>query len=329
MIFADKLINLRKKNGWSQEELAELMNVSRQAISKWEGAQSIPSLDKILTLSKLFGVSTDFLLKDEIDKSEDTDILMDIEKNMYVSIEEALCFLTVKEETSKKIAFATFLCILSPICLLFLGALSEEKRYNISVDMAFGVGMIVMIILALFAIVLFVISGNKTAQYEYLEKESFETGYGLEEIVKEKQKKYLPTYNKLNILAIILCVISTIPLFMGIMINENNVILIISMLNVLLLISGMGVYIFIRTGIVWSSYEKLLQVGDYTNEKKRLAPTIELFGWIYWLIVVAVFLGYSFKTSNWEFSWGILVIGGILFPALLATIKLFQKKNKF
>ena len=55
MIFAEKLLKLRKKNGWSQEELAELMNVSRQAISKWEGAQATPSLDKILTLSKLFG----------------------------------------------------------------------------------------------------------------------------------------------------------------------------------------------------------------------------------------------------------------------------------
>ena len=44
MIFADKLMNLRKKNGWSQEELAEKLNVSRQTISKWEGALSMPDL---------------------------------------------------------------------------------------------------------------------------------------------------------------------------------------------------------------------------------------------------------------------------------------------
>ena len=70
MIFADKLIQLRKKNGWSQEELANLMNVSRQSVSKWEGAQSIPDLDKMVKLSELFGVSTDFLLKDEIEECE-------------------------------------------------------------------------------------------------------------------------------------------------------------------------------------------------------------------------------------------------------------------
>ena len=62
MIFADKLTQLRKKAGWSQEELAEQMNVTRQSVSKWEGAQSVPDLEKMIRLSELFGVSTDYLL---------------------------------------------------------------------------------------------------------------------------------------------------------------------------------------------------------------------------------------------------------------------------
>ena len=66
MIFADNPIELSKKNGWSQEELAERLNVTRQSVSKWEGAQSIPDLDKILMLAQIFGVTTDYLLKDEI-----------------------------------------------------------------------------------------------------------------------------------------------------------------------------------------------------------------------------------------------------------------------
>ncbi|MDE6133678.1 MAG: helix-turn-helix domain-containing protein, partial [Oscillospiraceae bacterium] len=70
MILADKIIELRKKSGLSQEELAEKMNVSRQSVSKWEGAQSIPDLDKILALSKIFGVSTDYLLKDDFEAEE-------------------------------------------------------------------------------------------------------------------------------------------------------------------------------------------------------------------------------------------------------------------
>ena len=66
MILADKIIRLRKKNGWSQEELADKMNVSRQAVSKWEAAQTTPDLEKILLLGNLFGVTTDYLLKDEL-----------------------------------------------------------------------------------------------------------------------------------------------------------------------------------------------------------------------------------------------------------------------
>ena len=64
MTFSDKLIALRRKAGWSQEELAERLNVSRQSVSKWEGAQSMPDIDKIVQLSSLFGVTTDYLLKD-------------------------------------------------------------------------------------------------------------------------------------------------------------------------------------------------------------------------------------------------------------------------
>ena len=70
MILADKIVQLRKKNGWSQEELAAQLNVSRQAVSKWEGAQSVPDLDRILQMSALFGVTTDYLLKDEMEMEE-------------------------------------------------------------------------------------------------------------------------------------------------------------------------------------------------------------------------------------------------------------------
>ena len=45
MIFADKLIKLRRQKGWSQEELAEQMSVTRQSVSKWESMQSLPDLD--------------------------------------------------------------------------------------------------------------------------------------------------------------------------------------------------------------------------------------------------------------------------------------------
>ena len=63
MILADKIIRLRRKNGWSQEELAEKMNVSRQAVSKWESGASDPSTSNLLALAKLYGVSAEDLLR--------------------------------------------------------------------------------------------------------------------------------------------------------------------------------------------------------------------------------------------------------------------------
>ncbi len=67
MILADKIIDLRKKNGLSQEELADKLGGSRQSISKWEGAQSVPDMNRILAMADLFGVSTDYLLRDEME----------------------------------------------------------------------------------------------------------------------------------------------------------------------------------------------------------------------------------------------------------------------
>lgn len=56
MIIADKIVSLRKRAGWSQEELAEKLGVTRQSVSKWEGAQSVPDMDKVVSMSRLFGV---------------------------------------------------------------------------------------------------------------------------------------------------------------------------------------------------------------------------------------------------------------------------------
>ena len=97
MIFADKLIELRKKNGWSQEELAEKLSVTRQSVSKWEGAQSIPELSKILQMAQMFGVTTDYLLRDEIEAIECTEAEeWDRPALRRVSMEEADAFLRVK-----------------------------------------------------------------------------------------------------------------------------------------------------------------------------------------------------------------------------------------
>ncbi len=165
MILADKIISQRKKNGWSQEELAQAVGVSRQAVSKWEGAQSVPDLDKVLRLAQLFGVSTDFLLKDELEEAEYTAAPQeDAPQVRSVSMEEACAFLQVKALTAKRIAFATFLCILAPICLMVLAAASEVQALHISQAFAGGMGMIVLLLLVAAAVAIFISCGRRPAR---------------------------------------------------------------------------------------------------------------------------------------------------------------------
>lgn len=69
MKLADKIVGLRKSKGMSQEELAEKLNISRQAISRWEMGSAMPEAKNTLQITKLFGVTTDYLLNDDYDLS--------------------------------------------------------------------------------------------------------------------------------------------------------------------------------------------------------------------------------------------------------------------
>lgn len=71
MKLSDKIVGLRKSNGMSQEDLAEKLDVSRQAISRWESGSAMPDANNILQLSKLFGVTTDYLLNDDYQSDND------------------------------------------------------------------------------------------------------------------------------------------------------------------------------------------------------------------------------------------------------------------
>ena len=105
MILADKIIDLRKKAGCSQEELAQQLGVSRQSVSKWEGAQSIPDIDKILQMSRIFGVSTDYLLKDEIELPAEEPAAADSTPALRrVSMEEASRYLELRRAAAPRLA---------------------------------------------------------------------------------------------------------------------------------------------------------------------------------------------------------------------------------
>ena len=156
MILADKIVSMRKKAGWSQEELAAQLNVTRQSVSKWEGAQSMPDMDKVVQMSRLFGVTTDYLLKDEIEEAA-PDVGAEASESTLrrVSMEDATHYIELRRAAAPKLALATFLCVISPIALLLLAAFSQQNASGITENMAAGVGLCVLLALVAAGVTLF------------------------------------------------------------------------------------------------------------------------------------------------------------------------------
>ena len=324
MILADKIIRLRKKNGWSQEELAEKMQVSRQAVSKWEGAQTIPDLEKILMLSNLFGVTTDYLLKDEIEDEEFTD-----ESNTSVkriTLAQANDFLEWRRSASVRIAVATFLCVIAVIPLFILDAATEVSAYNIPENVAAGVGLTVLFIIVAIAVAIFIFCGFKNAPFDFIDKEPFETEYGVTGMVKEKQKAYKSIYTKCNIIGTCFCVLSPIPLFIGAF-TEKEFFTVI-MLIITMLLAEIGATFLIISGVRWASMQKLLMEGEFSPQEKRRNRIRERVSTVYWLSATAVYLGWSFWTNDWGNSWIVWPIAGVLFAVVMCICNLPIDREK-
>ena len=324
MILADKIIRLRKKNGWSQEELADKMNVSRQAVSKWEAAQTTPDLEKILQLGNLFGVTTDYLLKDEL---VDEEFVEGVDETPIrkISLAEANDYLEQRKNASVQIAIATLLCIISPILIFLLLAFSECTSIPITENLAVGIGMFALFSLVTIAVVIYIRVGFKNAPYEFLEKEPFETEYGVTGLAREKQKTYRNTYIKYNIFGTCACILSPVPLICAALSGKGLLVMI--MLCVTLLTVAIGVMFFIVAGVRWASMQKLLKEGEFSEKGKQKNKIIEAIGTVYWLLATAIYLGWSFLTSDWHITWVIWPIAGVLFAVVELVCNLVIDKQ--
>ncbi len=332
MILADKIINLRKKNGWSQEELAEKLGVTRQSISKYEGAQSIPDLDKILKLSEIFGVTTDYLIKDELEEEEYAPSQMqenesESDRSVHkVTMEMANEYLQIIDWTAGKTAFATMLCILSPIVLLMLGAMSEMPDYHISENAAAGIGICVLIVLIAIAVTIFILCGMKTKKYEFMEKEDIETAYGVSGMVKEKRDAYHSMYVTQLVIGIACCICSVIPLFGTLAVSESDFYM-VSAVCMLLALVAIGTYFIVRSAAKMNAMNQLLEEEDYTRQKKHENKKMSGPVMVYWLIATAIYLAWSFTTNDWDKTWIIWPVVGVLFPAFYAIVNGIRKKS--
>ncbi|MBO5513868.1 MAG: helix-turn-helix transcriptional regulator [Mogibacterium sp.] len=323
MILADKIIENRKKNGWSQEELADKLGVSRQSVSKWEGAQAVPDMKKIVMMSELFGVSTDYLLRDEIenaDPSESTPIDSGLEETVRsVSLEEASSFLENNERAASRISTGVMMCILAPVLLILIGGLAEADFIGIS-DATAGVGgTAILIVIVAIAVGLFVREGIRNKPYEYLDNTAIDTEYGVSGMVKERRDSYAETHSRLLIIGIMMCIIGAVPMLVIEMTKYSNNTDLLPIVGVamMLVIIAVGVKLIVLTCIRQGGYDRLLEEGDYTRLNKKAGK----YDGIYWAVATVVYLGWSFITMRWELTWIVWPIAGVLFVSYREVMK--------
>ncbi len=325
-MLADKIIQLRKKNDWSQEELAEKMDVSRQAVSKWESGQTIPEVDKIILLSSLFCVTTDYLLKEENVSTKERKESIVSTTVRRISKKDAEEYMELRRRASRKIAIATFLCILAPIPLMVLGMLSEIPSFGISETVEGVVGLVALFLFVLCAVPMYLVCGFQNESYRFLETgEDFLLERDACEIVEKRKRKFESSYRKNNILATCLCILSPIPLIVSSFFA--NELLCLWMLCFLFITVGIAVVLFIRVGVPWGSMQKLLKDEEYRPKKIQKNSLKEAVGFAYWGITVAIFLFWNFYGNGWYISWLTFVIAGVLFPLVMHLCDGFEKKK--
>ena len=310
MQIADKIVQLRKEKGWSQEYLAEKLGVSRQSISKWESGAAMPEVNRIVELADLFGVTTDYLLKDKSDQFSGYE--GDSVDYHLVSEAEMNHFLASKTSAGKHIAFGVVLCLLSPVFLI----LSSE----INNALLNGLGIFVLLSMIAIAVAIFIITDTKMEQFQYLEKQNFRLASGLTEVVQNRQQTYRKTYGKNIAFGVALCILSGLPLILAGLLDATGV-TILYFVALLLVILAIATYIMITSYTIYSSFDQLLKTGQYSPKNREKEERESKLAGFYWPLVVAIYLGWSFTTQQWGFTWIFWPIAGLVYAALSSLLE--------
>jgi len=275
----------------------------------------VPDMKKIIQMSEIFGVSTDYLLIDDIEEPkapEVTPVDSGLEEMVrQVSMEEASAFLEHNSRAAGTISTGVMMCILSPVLLILLSGLAEAEKIAMNTRIAEMAGTAVLLIIVATAVGMFVMTGMRGKEYEYLENLDIDTAYGVSGMARERRSQYAERHTRLLIVGIMLCIIAAVPLLILDMSNYSNNTDVLPIAGVCLMIMTVaaGVKMIVLTCIRQDGFDKLLEEGDYTRLNKKAGK----YDGVYWGIALAVYLIWSFVTNRWDISWIVWPIAGVLY----------------
>ena len=315
MKLEEKIVRLRKERGWSQEELADRLDVSRQSVSKWEMGTSVPELDKIIAMGELFSVSLDYLLKEDAPVTETPP-----DDRVRVERDTVDAYLALAPAAYARIALAVSLCILSPVLLLFLLSFSLDELSSLSETAAVAWGVTVLLALVAFAVVIFIRYGMELTPYEYLKKKKLSLDEKTIAFLKGKQAEMRKKHAYGIGIGVGICVLSAVPLVATIASSDKTI---LQAVCLLLVACAVGVYLIVRFACALGVYDTLLSEGEYSDERK--GRNEDGIAGIYWSVVTAAYLGISFTTSAWGITWVVWPCAAILYGAVSGIMTLARK----
>lgn len=335
MTLADKIVAERKKRGWSQEELAERVDVTRQSVSKWEGGLSVPDLDKIVQLARLFGVSCDYLLCGESEPATENNILAaetapqeNAEEKRELTQAEGDAYLAARVHAAPRIALGVLLCILGAVAVVLFTALADDVLPELTAILT-GLGL--LLILVAVGVALFIASGLRLSAYKYMEEEPFALPTAFRASLRAEQEAHRPRYITHMIIGVVLCILSVAPLLITIVLADERTRLyglwIAGGVVGLLVIVACGVFLIVRACMRFGGYAVLLQEGEYAEVRKAAKKKSEAILGFFWLAVLAGYLVYSYSTEDWDTTWIIWPIAAIV-SGVIEQIFLLVNKTK-
>ncbi len=330
MDLSNKIMKLRKSMALSQEELAEKLGVSRQAVSKWESGQSLPDIDKIILMSEFFGVSTDFLLKDgaeDIEKNQEKakDFKFEANDSPKISAEEITKIISEKYREAKIIAFAVFLFILSPLALICLSSLASDEILKTSVAVA--IGLFVLFSLVTLGVGLCIYSDFLVSPY----KRKLPLLSGSPDASKIHEREAAATEKRRRVSYILgtsFLIISPLPIiFYGVFNgfedgNSGKSYLYFPLCMIFLFVFvSIGVALLTNAGMRDEALKKL----NFKPINAKKTVTGEIID-IYWTALPFIYLLISFLTGRWEITWIIWPLSPII-PQIISLIGKHRKND--
>lgn len=149
-----------------------------------------------------------------------------------------------------------------------------------------------------------------------LKKELIETAYGVKGLVKEKKQDYEGTYTRGIILGVVFCILAVIPLLIGIAMEQPEYMITGDVSILLLLVCSGGIFNCTCQYRINGSYDMLLQEGEYSQKEKAVKKKFEIYSTAYWCIATAIYLGWSFLSVRWDYTWILWPVAGVLFGAV-------------